>query len=126
MHKNEFESSGSSPSSDFSLRDEGSILLLTPRTESAREWIDTHVGPDNGFQPLYPTLVIEPRFAGAILEGVRQSGLGSVAVNPNPVPSACSNCNIPLAEFRDGVLCDVCASMSAAVCRPFFHAAQAE
>jgi hypothetical protein len=74
-HKNEFVSSGSSPSADFTLRDEGSILLLTPRSESAHEWIDTYIGPDNGFQPWYPTLVIEPRFAGAIFEGIRDSGL---------------------------------------------------
>lgn len=72
---NEFQASGTSPSPDFTIRDEGSILLLTPRTESAREWIDTHIGPDNGFQPWYPTLVIEPRFAGAIFEGIRDSGL---------------------------------------------------
>jgi hypothetical protein len=39
---------------------------------------------------------------------------------------ACSNCHIPLMECRDAVLCDVCASMSAAVCRPWFHTAQAE
>jgi hypothetical protein len=76
MHKNEFESSGLSPSNaDFTIRDEGSILLLTPRTESAREWIDTHIGPENGFQPWYPTLVIEPRYIGSILEGIRESGL---------------------------------------------------
>ena len=37
MHKNEFESSGLSPSNaDFTIRDEGSILLLTPLTEPAR------------------------------------------------------------------------------------------
>jgi hypothetical protein len=76
MHKNEFESSGLSPSNpDFTIRDEGSILLLTPRTESAREWIDTYIGPDNGYQPYYPTVVIEPRYCGAILEGIREAGL---------------------------------------------------
>jgi hypothetical protein len=74
-HKNEFTSSGSSPSSDFSLRDEGSILLLTPRTESARTWIAEHIGSDNGYQPWYPTVVIEPRYFGAILEGICEAGL---------------------------------------------------
>lgn len=74
-HKNEFTASGSSPSPDFTVRDEGSILLLTPRTESARNWIDTHIGPDNGFQPYYPTIVIEPRYLAPILDGIRESGL---------------------------------------------------
>jgi hypothetical protein len=74
-HKNEFASSGSSPSLDFSIRDEGSILLLTPHTEPARSWIDEHIGRDNGFQPLYPTIVIEPRYVIAILEGIRVAGL---------------------------------------------------
>lgn len=74
-HKNAFTASGSSPSSDFSLRDEGSILLLTPRTEPARNWIAEHIGRSNGFQPYYPTIVIEPRYIGPILDGIRESGL---------------------------------------------------
>ena len=76
-HKNEFQSSGLSPSKvpDFIIRDEGSILLLTPRTELARNWIDEHIGRDNGFQPYYPTIVIEPRYVIAILEGIRVAGL---------------------------------------------------
>jgi hypothetical protein len=74
-HKNEFASSGSSPTPDFTFRNEGSILLLTPHTEHARSWIDEHIGRDNGFQPYYPTIVIEPRYFGPILEGIRESGL---------------------------------------------------
>jgi hypothetical protein len=76
-HKNEFQSSGLSPSKvpDFIIRDEGSILLLTPRTELARNWIDEHIGRDNGFQPYYPTIVIEPRYVIAILERIRVAGL---------------------------------------------------
>lgn len=74
-HVNEFESSGTSPSVNFTIRDEGSILLLTPRTELARNWTDEHIGRDNGFQPYYPTIVIEPRYVIAILEGIRVAGL---------------------------------------------------
>ena len=78
-HKNEFQSSGLSPSAsngpDFTIRNEGSILLLTPHTEVARNWINEHIGPDNGFQPYYPTVVIEPRYVIAILEGIRVAGL---------------------------------------------------
>jgi hypothetical protein len=74
-HVNEFQSSGTSPSADFTVRNEGSILLLTPHTGPARNWIDEHIGPDNGYQPYYPTIVIEPRYLAPILEGIRQSGL---------------------------------------------------
>jgi hypothetical protein len=41
--KNEFASGGSSPSSDFRVRDEGSILFLTPLTESARTWVNENM-----------------------------------------------------------------------------------
>ena len=74
-HKNEFQTSGTSPSADFTVCDEGSILLLTPQTEPARSWIDEHIGRDNGFQPYYPTIVIEPRYVIAVLEGIRVAGL---------------------------------------------------
>lgn len=73
-HKNEFQSSGSSPS-DFSIRDEGSILLLTPHSEPARAWIHEYIGPDNGYQPYFPTIVIERRYVDAILDGIRESSL---------------------------------------------------
>jgi hypothetical protein len=75
-HSDSFVSSGSSPTEfDFSLLDEGTICLLTPRSESARNWIDEHIGQDNGFQPYYPTVVIEHRYVGAILEGIAADGL---------------------------------------------------
>jgi hypothetical protein len=75
MHKNEFASSGSSPTPDFTVRDEGTIVLLTPHTEPARNWIHEHIGRNSGFQPYYPIIVIEPRYFGPILEGIRDSGL---------------------------------------------------
>jgi len=74
-HKNEFASSGSSPSPDFTIRDEGTIVLLTPHTEPARNWIYEHIGRNNGFQPYYPIIVIEPRYLAQIFEGIRESGL---------------------------------------------------
>lgn len=75
--------SGSSPTggneADFVVENHGSIFLLRPLTESARIWVDEHIGTDNGFQPYYPTVVIEPRYAGAILEGIREYGLTAVS-----------------------------------------------
>jgi hypothetical protein len=29
---------------DFILRDEGSIVLLTPHTDAARDWVNEHIG----------------------------------------------------------------------------------
>jgi hypothetical protein len=60
---------------DFLLRDEGSIVLLTPCSEAAREWIDEHIGQDNGFQPYFPTIVVEPRYIVEIVDGIQNDGL---------------------------------------------------
>jgi hypothetical protein len=48
-------------SPDFSVRDEGSLILLTPLSSSAREFVEERIGPGNGFQPYWPTVVIEIR-----------------------------------------------------------------
>jgi len=61
---------------DFSVSvDAGSIFLLTPRTESARDWIEQNIGKENGWQPYWPTVVIEPRYLPPILEGIKNDGL---------------------------------------------------
>jgi hypothetical protein len=60
---------------DFILRDEGSIVLLTPCTDAAHEWLDENIGQDNGYQPMWPTVVIERRYAQDILEGVIAEGM---------------------------------------------------
>lgn len=75
-----FQTSGSSPTNrtetepDFILDGSGSVYLLRPRSESARNWIDQNIGPDNGFQPYYPTVVIEHRYVADILEGIAADG----------------------------------------------------
>jgi hypothetical protein len=60
---------------DFSLRDEGSLILLTPLSPFAHEFVEERIGSDNGFQPYWPTVVIERRYAQAILEGVIAEGM---------------------------------------------------
>jgi hypothetical protein len=76
-HRNEFQASGTSPSNgpDFTIRDEGSILLLTPHTEAARAWVSEHIGADNGYQPYWPTVLLEPRYFEPIYQGLTRSGL---------------------------------------------------
>src|SRR5258707_11154159 len=59
--------SGSSPTADFELQNHGSIFLLIPQNTSARIWVDDHIGRENGFQPYYPTIVIEHRYCAALI-----------------------------------------------------------
>jgi len=67
--------SGSSPTADFEVQNHGSIFLLIPQTSSAGAWIDEHIGSDNGFQPYYPTVVVEHRHISDIVEGIRNDAL---------------------------------------------------
>jgi hypothetical protein len=60
---------------DFTVQDEGSLILLHPQSTPAREWVNEHIGEDNGFQPYFPTIVIEPRYFGDILNGIIADGL---------------------------------------------------
>jgi hypothetical protein len=59
---------------DFQLEDHLSVLRLTPLTQSARDWIDAHVAYED-WQMFGHGIVIEPRYAGAILEGLVADGL---------------------------------------------------
>ena len=47
---------------DFELIDSGSIYLLRPMTKKAKAWVDDNIGSENGYQPYYPTVVMEPRY----------------------------------------------------------------
>jgi hypothetical protein len=78
--KNAYCTSGSSPGSlevqpDFTILVDGSIFLLTPLSESAHDWIEQNIGRDNGFQPWWPTVVIEHRYVVDIMVGIRNDGL---------------------------------------------------
>ena len=65
---------------DFSLNNQGSIVLLEPLSESAKEWVAEHIGADNGYQPYYPTVLVEPRYVEAILEGIKEEGLSYATI----------------------------------------------
>lgn len=76
-----FQSSGSSPThsekiqSDFVVENHGSIFLLKPLTPSATSWIEQRIGEDNGFQPYFPTVVVDHRYIADIVEGIQNDGL---------------------------------------------------
>lgn len=64
------------PLADFTFRNHGTLCLLTPVSDAAKTWVEEKIGMNNGFQPYWPTVVIEPRYAGAILEGIMADGMG--------------------------------------------------
>jgi hypothetical protein len=77
-----FASSGSSPTPqkkktkwDFRVEFHGAILLLVPLSEGGLRWIERHIGADNGYQPYYPTVILEPRFLDGVIAGIRRNGL---------------------------------------------------
>ena len=81
-HNDSFVSSGNSPTHsaskitpDFLVENHGSIFLLIPQKDSARIWIDDHIGRDNGYQPYYPTVVVEHRYIADIVAGIQDDGL---------------------------------------------------
>jgi hypothetical protein len=59
---------------DFEFQDEGSIVLLVPKTKSARTWAKEHIGRKNGYQPLWPNVIIEHRYFGPILSDILAEG----------------------------------------------------
>jgi hypothetical protein len=75
-----FVASGTSPTEsigpDFIVENHGSIFLLCPQNENAIAWTDEHIGSENGFQPYWPTVVVEHRYISAIVEHIHDDGLG--------------------------------------------------
>ncbi len=78
-HSDSFAASGSSPTVDFLCESHGGIFLLRPLSPLATSWLEELIGRDNGFQPYWPTCVIEHRYIGPILEAIRDEGLAVLA-----------------------------------------------
>jgi len=60
---------------DFTVQNHGSIFLLCPHTEVAHEWVNVNIGDANGYQPYWPTVVIEHRYVADIIDGISSDGL---------------------------------------------------
>ena len=74
-HNDLFIASGNSPTQpDFVVENHGSIFLLKPRTPAARFWIEQHI-EQTGWQPYFPTIVIEHRFVTDIVRAAQADGL---------------------------------------------------
>jgi hypothetical protein len=78
-----FAASGSSPTrkkktlpkADFRVEFHGAIVLLFPLSDCGFRWIERHIGADNGYQPYYPTVILEPRYLNGVIAGIRKKGL---------------------------------------------------
>lgn len=62
-------------SKSIRITDTGSIVLIEPMTRRAAAWIDEDVGAESGFQPWYPTIIVEPRYVDAIIDGMAADGI---------------------------------------------------
>lgn len=58
---------------DFALQNEGTIYLLTPLTDSAKEWVTEHLPEDA--QWFGNGVVIEWRYIACIVQGIQDDGL---------------------------------------------------
>ena len=56
---------------DILIQGHGSILLLVPETDAGRAWVEENIGPDNGYQPYWPTVLVEPRYVENIVSGMQ-------------------------------------------------------
>jgi hypothetical protein len=59
---------------DFTFENHGTICILTPLTDEAEQWVKSYVD-DTGFQPYWPAVVMEPRYADDVLQGIADDGL---------------------------------------------------
>ena len=57
------------------MRNEGSIVVLRPISDNGEEWIMENVDPTEGYQPYYPTLIVEHRYVEEIVGGMTADGL---------------------------------------------------
>ena len=60
---------------DFKIENHGSIFLLRPLSAAAHCWVKEFIGESNGFQPYWPTVVIEHGFVPDVVAGIREYGL---------------------------------------------------
>lgn len=59
---------------DVTLRDEGSIVLVTPVTTKAREWVDENVSLES-YQWFAGGFPCETRYIGDLVNGMIDAGL---------------------------------------------------
>jgi hypothetical protein len=63
------------PKANFRIEHHSSIILIVPLCSSGRDWLDEHIGKNNGIQIMWPTAIVEPRYLAQIIAGIRRDGL---------------------------------------------------
>ncbi len=59
---------------DFTIADHGSVVIVTPQSETARGWVSEFIMEEeaqkwgNGF-------VVEPRYLNGLIEGIHEAGM---------------------------------------------------
>jgi hypothetical protein len=71
-----FQTSGTSPTTDFICENDGTLFLLIPCTAPAKIWIEENLPPDH--LTFADAVVIEPRYVWTILLGLQDDGLSVV------------------------------------------------
>jgi len=59
--------------SDFKVSGGGSLYILTPCTDAARDWVSEHIGDDA--QTWGGGIAVEHRYIGDIVDGIQNDGL---------------------------------------------------
>jgi hypothetical protein len=59
---------------DVLVRNEGSVVIVTPQTDAAKEWVEENV-ETSGWQWLGGGFAVEPRMLDNLLEGMDADGL---------------------------------------------------
>jgi hypothetical protein len=60
---------------DFTVQYHGNLVLLVPNTKLGINWANKNIGADNGYQPYWPTVILEHRYVENVLAGIQRLGL---------------------------------------------------
>ena len=60
---------------DVRIMDNGSVVLIYPVSEAAKDWMDENVSLEGGWHRLGGGFACEPRMVEALLEGMSDAGL---------------------------------------------------
>ena len=58
---------------DFVVSGGGTLYLLTPLTDAAKDWVDQYIDPDH--QSLGNSIAVEHRYIAGVVEGIVGDGL---------------------------------------------------
>jgi hypothetical protein len=60
---------------DILIANHGSVVILKPVSNQGALWLESNIGQDSGYQPMWPSVLVESRYVQAVLEGAISDGL---------------------------------------------------